>query len=68
MSPRVLSVEVQVTEEILQRVLQVMISDRSVAIRKALLMALDERLDIYLSRAHHIRVCMRFARRVWVGR
>lgn len=47
---------VQATEEILRLVLQVMISDRSVGIRKALLWSLDEWFDAYLSREHHIGV------------
>lgn len=50
----------QATEEILRLVLQVMISDRSVSIRKALLWSLDEWFDAYLSREHHIGVSVDF--------
>lgn len=46
----------QVTEEIIEKVLKVAVSDPSVDIRQSLLRSFDRWFDVYLSRAHHVQV------------
>lgn len=46
----------QVTEEIMEKILKVAVSDTSLEIRQSVLGSLIRLFDVYLSRAHHVQV------------